>query len=128
MILLLGQAEEQPLDGKAVDVPIIRFLLARLVEVQMEILVPAAIHNYFEVISFDMAVKIKFLLTFNLPIPDHISPLVYYYHCFIFLYLHQLFLEEEITFVQSSYHLHLGIVNVLYELEPEVPQNEEKYF
>ena len=128
LVLVLWQTEEQPLDREAVDVPIIRFLLARLVEEKMEILMPAAIHNYFKVISFDMTVKIKFLLAFDLSIPDHISPLVYYYHCFIFFYLHQLFLKEEIAFIQPPYHLHLGIINVLYELEPKVPQNEEKCF
>ena len=106
----------------------IEILLARLVEVQMEVLMPAAIHNNFQVISFDIAVKIKFLLTFHLPITNHISPLVNYYHSFIFFYLHQFFLEEEVAFVQSPDHLYLCVVDVLDELEPEVPKNEEKYF
>ena len=47
LILVLWQGEEESLDGETVDVTMIEILLARLVEVQMEVLMPAAIHNNF---------------------------------------------------------------------------------
>ena len=47
LILVLWQGEEESLDGETVDVTMIEILLARLVEVQMEVLMPATIHNNF---------------------------------------------------------------------------------